>query len=156
MRASFGTGNARRTGCSGTAGGRLLPKQVARAWERGRSRGPYLRDELMDHRFLVETLETATTWANLARLHAAVGDAIRGALEVDERRAVVMCHVSHVYPDGASLYYTFVTPQSPTRSHSGAKSRPRRARPSSTRAGPSPTTTRSAPTTGLTSPRGDR
>ena len=31
-----------------------------------------------------------------------------------------MCHVSHVYPDGASLYYTFVTPQSPTRSHSGA------------------------------------
>ncbi|HET6668453.1 MAG TPA: FAD-linked oxidase C-terminal domain-containing protein, partial [Intrasporangium sp.] len=93
-------------------GGRLLPKQVARAWERGRFSGPYLRDELMDHRFLVETLETATTWANLARLHAVVGDAIRGALEVDERRAVVMCHVSHVYPDGASLYYTFVTPQS--------------------------------------------
>lgn len=93
-------------------GGRPLPKQVARAWERGRFSGPYLRDELMDHRFLVETLETATTWANLARLHAVVGDAIRGALEVDERRAVVMCHVSHVYPDGASLYYTFVTPQS--------------------------------------------
>ncbi len=94
------------------AGGRRLPKQVARAWERGRFSGPYLRDELMDHRFLVETLETATTWANLSRLHAAVRAAIRGALEVDERRAVVLCHISHVYPDGASLYYTFVTPQS--------------------------------------------
>jgi alkyldihydroxyacetonephosphate synthase len=94
-------------------GGRLLPKQVARAWERGRFEGPYLRDELMAHRFLVETLETATTWANLSHLHAAVRGAIRGALEVDGRRAVIMCHVSHVYPDGASLYYTFVTPQSP-------------------------------------------
>ena len=93
-------------------GGRPLPKQVARAWERGRFAGPYLRDELMDHGFLVETLETATTWANLSRLHAVVGAAIRGSLGVDGRRAVVMCHVSHVYPDGASLYYTFVTPQS--------------------------------------------
>jgi alkyldihydroxyacetonephosphate synthase len=65
----------------------------------------------MDHRFLVETLETATTWANLPRLHSVVGDSIRAALEVDGRRAVIMCHVSHVYPDGASLYYTFVTPQ---------------------------------------------
>jgi len=96
----------------GQAGGRRLPKQVGRAWERGRFSGPYLRDELMDHRFLVETLETATSWANLSRLHEAVGAAIRGALEVEDRRAVVMCHVSHVYPDGASLYYTFVTPES--------------------------------------------
>lgn len=94
------------------AGGRPLPKQVARAWELGRFSGPYLRDELMDHRFFVETLETATTWANLSRLHAAVGAAIRGALEVDGRRAVVLCHVSHVYPDGASLYFTFLTPES--------------------------------------------
>ncbi|MDV3220374.1 FAD-binding oxidoreductase [Intrasporangium sp.] len=93
------------------AGGRRLPKQVAQAWERSRFSGPYLRDELMDHRILAETLETATTWANLGRLHAAVVRAIRGALEVEGRRALVMCHVSHIYATGASLYYTFVTPQ---------------------------------------------
>ncbi len=136
----------------GQAGGRRLPKQVGRAWERGRFSGPYLRDELMDHRFLVETLETATSWANLSRLHAAVGAAIRGALEVEERRAVVMCHVSHVYPDGASLYYTFVTPESERPARPVAsRSRPRRARRSSIPAGPSPTITPSALTTALTS-----
>src|SRR5690606_14003798 len=34
-----------------------------RAWERGRFHGPYLRDELLDHGYLVETLETAHTWS---------------------------------------------------------------------------------------------
>ncbi|WP_353355080.1 FAD-binding oxidoreductase [Intrasporangium sp. DVR] len=93
------------------SGGRRLPTQVARAWERSRFSGPYLRDELMDRRVLAETLETATTWDNLSDLHAAVSAAIRGALEVDGRRSVVMCHVSHVYAAGASLYYTFLTAQ---------------------------------------------
>jgi len=93
------------------SGGRRLPRQVAQAWEKGRFSGPYLRDELMDHRLLVETLETATTWSNLCRLHAAVAGAIRQELERDGRRAIVMCHVSHVYTAGASLYFTFVTPE---------------------------------------------
>ena len=30
--------------------------------------------------------------------------ALRGALG---ERSIVMCHVSHAYPDGASLYFTF-------------------------------------------------
>ncbi|ADU47509.1 FAD-binding oxidoreductase [Intrasporangium calvum] len=90
-------------------GGRRLPAQVSRAWERTRFSGPYLRDELMDRRVLADTLETATTWDNLPRLHTAARAAISGALEVEGRRAVVMCHVSHVYAAGASLYYTFLT-----------------------------------------------
>jgi alkyldihydroxyacetonephosphate synthase len=64
----------------------------------------------MDHGVLVDTLETATTWDNLGRLHAEVADAIRGSLEIEGRRALVMCHVSHVYSSGASLYYTFISP----------------------------------------------
>jgi alkyldihydroxyacetonephosphate synthase len=66
----------------------------------------------MDHKILAETLETATTWDNLDRLHDAVGAAIRRSLEVEGRRAIVMCHVSHVYAAGASLYYTFISPES--------------------------------------------
>lgn len=92
--------------------GRRLPRQVAQAWEKGRFSGPYLRDELMDHRILAETLETATTWDNLDRLHDVVAASIRRSLEVEGRRAIVMCHVSHVYAAGASLYYTFISPES--------------------------------------------
>jgi alkyldihydroxyacetonephosphate synthase len=53
---------------------------------------------------LVETLETAHTWSRLDELYRAVSAALRGALG---ERSIVMCHVSHAYPDGASLYFTF-------------------------------------------------
>ena len=75
------------------------------AWARGRFEAPYLRDALMDHGVLAETLETATTWSRLEALHGAVVAALRTALGA---RALVLCHVSHLYPTGASLYFTFL------------------------------------------------
>ena len=47
------------------AGGVALGQPAGRAWVRSRFQGPYVRDELMDRGVLVETLETATTWAQL-------------------------------------------------------------------------------------------
>ena len=60
---------------------------------------------------MVETLETATTWAKLESLHGAVGSALRGALGERGTPPLVMCHVSHLYPSGASLYFTFLARQ---------------------------------------------
>ena len=57
---------------------------------------------------LVETLETATIWSRLEEVHAAVGDALRTALAEPGTRPLVACHVSHLYPSGASLYFTFM------------------------------------------------
>jgi alkyldihydroxyacetonephosphate synthase len=59
----------------------------------------------------VETLETATSWSNLASLHGAVGAALRTALGGRGTPPLVMCHVSHLYPSGASLYFTFLARQ---------------------------------------------
>jgi alkyldihydroxyacetonephosphate synthase len=81
-----------------------LGTSAGRSWERNRYGGPYLRDELMNLGVMVETLETAHTWSRLDELYRAVGEALRGALG---ERSIVMCHVSHAYPDGASLYFTF-------------------------------------------------
>ena len=80
--------------------GSALPatQRAGRQWARSRFAGPYLRDGLMDRGVMVETLETATSWSNLSRLHAAVRAALPGVL--------VGCHVSHLYPTGASLYFT--------------------------------------------------
>jgi alkyldihydroxyacetonephosphate synthase len=83
-----------------------LGASAGRSWERSRYLGPYLRDELMGLGVLVETLETAHTWSRLDQLYRAVGDALRGALG---ERAIIMCHLSHAYADGASLYFTFFT-----------------------------------------------
>ncbi len=81
---------------------------VARAWLRDRYETPYLRDVLMDHGILVDTLETATPWENLERLHGKLAAAIAEATKSTGSRALVMTHVSHCYRDGASLYVTFL------------------------------------------------
>jgi len=81
-----------------------LGSRAGRSWERNRYSGPYLRDELMNLGVLVETLETAHTWTRLEELYTGVSAALRSALG---ERSIVMCHVSHAYEDGASLYFTF-------------------------------------------------
>jgi alkyldihydroxyacetonephosphate synthase len=92
-------------------GGVALGRRPGEAWLRGRFAGPYLRDGLMDHGAFVETLETATTWSNLSRLYAAVGDALRRSLGDRGTPPMVICHVSHLYRSGASLYFTFLARQ---------------------------------------------
>ena len=72
------------------------------AWARTRFAGPHLRDDLLDRGALAETLETATSWTKLEGLRDAVARSLRDALG----HAVVGCHVSHLYPTGASLYFT--------------------------------------------------
>jgi alkyldihydroxyacetonephosphate synthase len=76
------------------------------AWSEGRYRAPYLRDALLDAGALVETLETATFWSGLAALYTAVSQAIQRSLTDQGTPPVVLCHISHVYPSGASLYFT--------------------------------------------------
>ncbi len=85
-----------------------LGSGVGRAWQASRFEAPYLRDLLLDHGILVDTLETSTTWDNYVALHAAVRDALHGALG---ERSVIMAHLSHSYSDGGSIYYTFLAPQ---------------------------------------------
>jgi alkyldihydroxyacetonephosphate synthase len=93
------------------AGGLALGERPGNAWLRGRYAGPYLRDALLDRGVMVETLETATTWTRLAELYAAVADALREALGARGTPPLVMCHVSHLYRSGASLYFTFIAAQ---------------------------------------------
>jgi alkyldihydroxyacetonephosphate synthase len=92
----------RREGAVGVGG------SPGRAWLHGRFQGPYLRDDLLTHGVMVETLETATPWSNVARLHREVADAIASTLSTP---ALVMCHISHVYETGCSLYFTFLALQ---------------------------------------------
>lgn len=88
-------------------GGTSLGEAPAKGWEHGRFNAPYLRDSLLSAGALCETLETATNWSNVPALKAAVTEALTESLG----QALVMCHISHVYPTGASLYFTVVAAQ---------------------------------------------
>lgn len=93
------------------SGAIALGQRPGNAWLRGRYAGPYLRDALLERGVMVETLETAATWSHLGELYAAVRDALHDALKRRGTPPLVMCHVSHLYRSGASLYFTFIARQ---------------------------------------------
>lgn len=93
------------------AGARQLGGELGDAWLEGRFHGPYLRDALLDAGGFAETLETTTDWSKLPGLYAAVREAAVGALQAAGTPPIVLCHVSHTYRTGASLYFTIVCKQ---------------------------------------------
>jgi alkyldihydroxyacetonephosphate synthase len=102
--------DARRAAASavlGAHGGVPLGEEPGESWAAGRFSAPYLRDALLDVGAFAETLETAGSWSTLSRLR----EAVRLTLSRELPSSLVMCHISHVYPDGASLYFTVVTAQ---------------------------------------------
>jgi alkyldihydroxyacetonephosphate synthase len=92
----------------GRHAGQPLGLGLGEAWERSRFDLPYLRDILLDHGVMVDTLETAATWERYLGLYRSVREAMETAMA---GRGVVMAHLSHAYPDGASIYYTFLARQ---------------------------------------------
>ena len=81
------------------------------AWAHGRFSGPYLRDDLMDRGVFVETLETSTTWSRIPTLYTAVRSALTDTLTGRGTPPIVLCHISHVYESGCSLYFTWIARQ---------------------------------------------
>lgn len=92
-------------------GGLRVGRSPGEAWLASRFAAPYLRDELLTHGVMVETLETAARWSILESLHRSVTEAIEGSLRACGTPGLVMCHVSHLYETGASLYFTFIASQ---------------------------------------------
>jgi alkyldihydroxyacetonephosphate synthase len=92
-------------------GGLPVGRSPGEAWRAQRFAAPYLRDELLTYGVMVETLETATTWSQLLGLYRAIARAIGAALDAQGTPGLVMCHVSHLYETGASLYFTFLARQ---------------------------------------------
>jgi alkyldihydroxyacetonephosphate synthase len=85
-----------------------LGRSLGRHWLATRFQLPYLRDELLDNHLLVDTLETATTWSGLHALYSGVRKAVEDAAREQGEPIIVFTHVSHLYPDGASLYFSLL------------------------------------------------
>jgi alkyldihydroxyacetonephosphate synthase len=84
-------------------------------WRAGRFHGPYLRDPLMERGVGVDTLETAASWSKIDALYSGVRAALENSIRETAPRpgakGIVMCHISHAYPTGASLYFTYIFPR---------------------------------------------
>ncbi|MFD7974774.1 FAD-binding oxidoreductase [Streptomyces sp. NPDC059071] len=91
--------------------GEYLGEEPGDKWEHGRYNAPYLRDALLDAGAFAETLETAAFWSAIPGLYTAVRDALTSTLTEAGTPPLVMCHISHTYENGASLYFTVVSAQ---------------------------------------------
>ncbi|MCP3819759.1 FAD-binding oxidoreductase [Streptomyces sp. A3M-1-3] len=92
-------------------GGELLGEEPGERWAHGRYSAPYLRDSLLDAGAFAETLETAAFWSRIPALYDSVRQALTTTLTEAGTPPLVMCHISHVYDTGASLYFTVVSAQ---------------------------------------------
>lgn len=86
-------------------GGFAIGAKPTKKWLEQRYSSAYLRDPLMDIGLMTDTLETAVMWDNLIP----VWKAVRNYLKT-RPKTVVMVHISHVYENGANLYFTFLSP----------------------------------------------
>lgn len=78
-------------------------------WHKSRFRTPYLRNTLWDSGgYAIDTLETATGWAEAPGMVEAIEAALRGALADFGERSHIFTHLSHLYPHGASIYTTYL------------------------------------------------
>jgi alkyldihydroxyacetonephosphate synthase len=90
---------------AGRSKGMYIGRSPVRKWLEQRYTSAYMRDPLMDLGIMADTLETAVTWENLLRVWSAAHAYVR-----KRARAFMMIHISHVYENGANLYFTFLTP----------------------------------------------
>lgn len=82
----------------------------AGTWRNFFMQAPYLRDTMIAAGLLTETFETAITWDRLPAFVTAVREAAERALKETCDAGAVTCRFTHVYPDGAAPYFTFVGP----------------------------------------------
>ena len=58
---------------------------------------------------ITDTFETAVPWDRFHALHEHVVGSVRAAILAETgHKGFVSCRLTHVYPDGAAPYYTFV------------------------------------------------
>lgn len=89
-------------------GGIAVGTRPGRRWVRNRFRSAYLRESLWRLGYAVDTVETAVDWPRVAATAAAIENALRRALEPEGEPVYLFTHLSHVYPQGSSIYTTCV------------------------------------------------
>lgn len=81
-------------------GGRDLGEGPARHWLAHRYSVSYRQSPVFMAGAFSDTMEVAAPWSRLGELYRAVREALG-------KHVFVMAHLSHAYPDGCSIYFTF-------------------------------------------------
>ncbi|MFO7995501.1 MAG: FAD-binding oxidoreductase [Marinobacter sp.] len=83
-------------------------KKLGDKWAAKRFTMPYLREALWQLGYAVDTLETATDWDNVDNLLKRIEENLCNGLNKKEESVHAFTHLSHFYPQGCSIYTTYV------------------------------------------------
>ena len=97
---------ARRT--LGEFGAVYIGPAMGSKWAANRFKGPYLRNTLWDQGYSADTIETAVDWPNVKTLMLAMEQTSRDVFAQYGERVHAFTHLSHMYPQGSSIYSQFV------------------------------------------------
>ncbi|MFH1349903.1 MAG: FAD-binding oxidoreductase [Pseudomonadota bacterium] len=87
-------------------GGVHTGEYIGRKWAENRFRVAYLRNSLWEKGYAVDTIDTATDWQNVDHMVKVMESALKGALSPETEQVHCFSHLSHLYPQGASIYTT--------------------------------------------------
>ena len=102
---------ARRT--LGAFGAVYIGTAMGSKWLANRFKGPYLRNTLWTEGYSADTIETAVDWPNVKALMLAMEQTSRDVFAQYGERVHAFTHLSHVYPQGSSIYSQFVWANAP-------------------------------------------
>jgi len=88
--------------------GVVAGQQFGKQWHKGRFHTPYLRNTLWEQGYALDTLETAVPWEDVDGTIEAIENALRTSLDDTDTKVLVFSHLSHFYPQGASIYTTYM------------------------------------------------
>ena len=77
-------------------------------WKKNRFRNVYLRNTAWERGYAIDTVETALDWPRVTPAMRAIERAAADALAADGEQVHAYAHLSHLYPQGASVYTTFI------------------------------------------------
>lgn len=84
-------------------GGADMGEEPGKHWYEHRYSVSYKASPLFYSGAFTDTIEVATTWDKMGELY-------EGMIKALSPHALIMAHLSHVYPDGGAFYFTFVAP----------------------------------------------
>ena len=91
-------------------GGVNMGTSMGSKWAENRFQAPYLRNDAWEQGYAIDTLETATNWDNVDNILDKVETNLRNGLADEGVKVHAYTHLSHCYPQGCSIYCTYVFP----------------------------------------------
>jgi alkyldihydroxyacetonephosphate synthase len=77
---------------------------IGKNWIKNRFNMPFLRNHIVEYGFGVDTMETSAPYDKLEQIRDEFHTKVRSQF----KKAKSLCHISHSYENGASLYFTVI------------------------------------------------